>query len=294
MEKKKLLVTGASGLVGYHLIRLANDRIVYGLSNKHHINFPEAIDVNCDIRDYISLGNLIEDIEPDGIIHLAAISDANYCQQNEKESYEVNVEATKNLAGICSDYNIPFTFSSTDLVFDGQKGNYKEDDAKNPVSIYGEQKATAEDEVLRIYPNSCVVRLPLMFGNFEATPSNYLKNFLAQLKRGEKVNLFYDEYRSVCGAKSIASDILQLFEKNSGIIHLAGPERVSRYDFGLKIAKAFSLDDSLLKSCSQKDIKMSAPRPADVSLDISKALALGFSPLTVDEELSLIANGQYL
>src|SRR4051812_20820164 len=106
---KKLLLTGASGFLGYHLMRVAApDWEVYAITNSNQIDFSKATAIKCDITNYIELGNFIDDIEPDAIIHTAAISDANYCQQNKDLSYNVNVEATRNLAGICSDYNIPF------------------------------------------------------------------------------------------------------------------------------------------------------------------------------------------
>lgn len=294
MVKKKLFITGASGFLGYHLLRVAKDWEVYGLTNSHIIAFENATLINCDIRNYIELGNYIDDIEPEAIIHAAAISDANFCEQNRELSYDINVEASKNLAGIAADYNIPFAFTSTDLVFDGKKGMYKEEDEKNPVSVYGEQKSVAEEEILKIYPKAIVFRLPLMFGEPEASEANYLRKFIEQLKRGEKANLFYDEYRSACGAKSIAEGILKLLHTGENIIHLAGSEKLSRYDFGIKAAEAFGLDKSLLQSLSQKDIKMAAPRPADVSLDISKAISMGYNPMKASDELNAIAQHKYL
>ena len=119
MSKKKLILTGASGFLGYHLLRVAApDWEVYGITNSKGFDFAGAVSIKCDIRNYIQLGNFIDDIEPDAIIHMAAISDANYCEQNKDLSYEVNVEATKNLTGICCDFKIPFAFTSTDLIFD--------------------------------------------------------------------------------------------------------------------------------------------------------------------------------
>jgi dTDP-4-dehydrorhamnose reductase len=292
---KHLLITSASGFLGYHLLRLAAKQWeVYGISNTNAFDFKNAVAIKCDITNYIELGNYFDDIEPDAVIHGAAISDANFCQQNKELSYAVNVEATANIAGICSDYHIPFAFTSTDLVFDGKQGMYKEDAVRNPVSAYGEQKATAEDEILKIYPEASVFRLPLMFGYPEASASNYLRKFLLAIRSKETVKLFYDEYRSVCGARSIAAGMLHLIENTNGVIQLGTRDKLSRYDFGMRAALAFGLDTSSIQSCSQKELIMTAPRPADVSLDISKALSLGFSPLCVDEELNLIATGNYL
>ncbi len=294
MAKKKLLITGASGFLGYHLLRTVSNYEVYALHHSSPFCFAGAVNIQCDITNYIALGDVLEDVAPDTVIHAAAISDTNYCQQNKEQSYAVNVEATKNLAGICSDFNIPFAFTSTDLVFDGTKGMYKEDDEKNPLSAYGEQKSIAEDEVLKIYPRATVFRLPLMFGAAAASNSNYLHKFMAQLNTGETASLFYDEYRSVCGAKSVAGGLLALIELGSGVIHVAGAQKLSRYEFGLLAAEIFALNKNQLLRCSQKDVKMAAPRPADVSLDISKALSLGFNPLPVKHELQLIADNKYI
>ena len=292
--KKKLLITGASGFLGYHLIReFAHDWEVYAITHSRDITYRKVTSVKCDITNYIELGNYFDDIEPDAVIHAAAIADANYCEKNPAASYTVNVEASKNIAGISCDFKIPFAFTSTDMVFDGKKGDYKEDDEKNPVSVYGKQKSVAEDEILKIYPEALVFRLPLMFGAEEANPNNFLYKFLAEMRAGNNFPLFTDEYRSACGAMSISKGIRHLFEKNSGVIHLAGKERISRYTFGLSAVNAFSVTTGLIHQCSQKDVKMDAPRPADVSLNISKALSLGYSPLLVDEELALIAEKDY-
>lgn len=291
--KKKLLITGASGFLGYHLLRCAGEWDVYGITHSKSLQYRGATIINCDITNYIELGNYFDDIEPDAVIHIAAIADASYCQQNPAQSELVNIEATKNIAGICSDYQIPFAFTSTDLVFDGKKGMYTETDERNPLSIYGEHKAKAEDAALEIYPDASIFRIPLMYGALEASSTNYFQKFIGLLKNGEAVNLFNDEYRSICGAKSVSQGLLQLTGKFSGVLHLAGSERLSRYEFGVKAANAFNLPVSQLNACSQKDIKSAAPRPADVSLNINKAISFGFAPQAVDEELKLIATHKY-
>lgn len=288
---KKIIITGASGFLAWHLLRSVEPGTeIFGLSRTQTAAVPQANFFSCDITDYISLGNYFEDIEPDAVIHLAAISDANVCQQEKELSYAVNVEATKNLAGLCSDYNIPFVFTSTDLVFDGLKGNYTEEDAPNPVNAYGEQKVIAEQEVARIYPPSGIFRLPLMFGFAEAGNANYLQKFVQGLKQGEPARLFTDEYRSVCGAASVSKGILQLLGY-AGVLHVAAAEKLSRYQFGVLAANAYGLDKNLLQACLQSDVKMAAARPPDVSLNISKALSLGYTPRTVAEELRQVANG---
>lgn len=292
--KKKLLLTGASGFLGYHLLRLATAYDVYAVYNTHAGFYEGATWVNCNLVNYIETGNLFDDIEPDLVLHAAAISDANYCQQQKEAAFAINVDATINLAGICSDFQIPFVFTSTDLVFDGTRGNYSETDEVNPLNAYGEQKVKAEKEVQRIYPPALVARLPLLFGVPAASSGNYLHKLLQQLRSGEAATLFTDEYRSAGGARSVAKGLLQLAGAVSGTVHVAGPQRLSRYDFGMLVAGYFGLDKQLLKAGSQKEVKMAAPRPADVSLNIEKAVALGYNPLTPAGEMKLIAGGNYV
>lgn len=292
-DKKKLLITGSSGFLGCHLLQLSTAKWeVYSI---YHQNQPKTHiqhAISCDVTNYIELGNWIEDIKPDAVIHTAALTDVNYCQNNPQESYSVNVEASRNLAGLCSDLNIPFAFTSTDLVFDGQKGNYTEEDTPNPLMRYGEHKVMAEEEVLRIYPRATVFRLPVMFGYKAASEKNYLQQLIKNLNAGLPQKLFTDEYRSVCGAKSIAKGLLQLFENTNGIYHLAGTEKFSRYEFALLAAELYDLNKSLILPCLQADVRMAAPRPADVSLNISKAVALGYQPLPVTDELTLIKDNE--
>ncbi|MBS1686254.1 MAG: SDR family oxidoreductase [Bacteroidetes bacterium] len=293
---KKILITGASGFLGYHLIRCAAARgyEVYAQYNSGRVHFDGCTLIQFDLLSYIDMGNMIDDIEPEVVIHAAALADAARCQREPELSYAINVEATQNLAGICSDYQVPFVFTSTDLVFDGTKGNYTEEDLVNPLMVYGEHKVLAEKEVMKVYPESLIARCPLMFGALEASDRTYFSTFIRSLREGKEANLFHDEYRAVAGAKSVAQGLLHLSQEASGIFHLAGADRVSRYQFGLATAEAFGLDTGLLKSISQKDIPAANPRPADVSLNISKARAFGYAPLGYQEELQHIAAAKYL
>ncbi len=293
--KKKLVITGATGFLGWHLLKLAvKDWEVYGFAHHNNCTLTGVNAIKCDICNYIELGDYLDDIEPDALIHTAALADANFCQKNPGISRTVNVDASRNIAGICSDFNIPFAFTSTDLVFDGTQGKYKETDAKNPISVYGEHKSEAEEEILKIYPGSVIFRLPFMLGHPDAGTNNYFRGFIDRLDKGETVNLFTDEYRSVCGAGSVARGMLNLFESNSGILHLGGKERLSRYEAGLMMANAVKLPATQIKACRQKDVPLPAPRPADVSMDISKAVALGYDPMLLEDELKLMLEKNYI
>ena len=282
---KKILITGASGFLGYHLLRVAHQAgyTVYGIANKWVIQFEHSTNLNVDLSNYIAMGDVLDQLEPDIVIHAAALADSSLCQANPSLSYTMNVEMAENIAGICSDYLIPMVFTSTDLVFDGKRGNYKEDDTTNPIMVYGEHKALAEQKVLNIHPKALVARCPLMFGDLAASDRNYFYNFVKTLKEGKTANLFTDEYRSIASAYDIASGIIHLCERVTGIIHIAGQSRISRYDFGVLVADSFGFDKGLLNATTQAT--MAAPRPADVSLNIDKALSLGYKPLSYTEAL---------
>jgi dTDP-4-dehydrorhamnose reductase len=289
MRKPKLVITGASGFLGYHLVREAVEMFdVYALYHSQKGDYDAVRWLQCDITNHIQVGDLLEDIEPDFIIHAAASADTNFCELHPEESRLINVDATINLVGIAADFNIPFVFTSTDLVFDGERGLYTEEDEVNPLNEYGRQKAEAERVVLEIYPNAFIARLPLMYGDVNAGGiGNYLRRFIADNQDGKTANLFHDEYRSIGGAYSIAKGIVSLMPSTHGLVQLAGKEVVSRYAFGMMSAEVFGLNNELIQSVSQNDFTFVAKRPKNVSLNISKALSLGYNPLSIKEELNI-------
>ncbi|MEA5550979.1 NAD(P)-dependent oxidoreductase [Anabaena cylindrica UHCC 0172] len=285
---KKLLVTGVSGFLGWHLCQLAQQKWeVYGAYSTHFLEIPNIKILKVDLTDFQELKNIFNDIKPDAVIHTAAQSQPNYCQLHPQESYTINVTASCNLAGLCADNSLPLVFTSTDLVFDGLKPPYKETDTVSPVNIYGEQKIQAETGILKVYPQAAICRMPLMFGKQTPTAKSFIQPFIKTLKNGKKLSLFIDEFRTPVSANTAAKGLLLALEKVNGIIHLGGKERISRYEFGKILVEVLQLPTDKLKSCLQTDIKMAAPRPKDVSLDSSKAFALGYQPLSVREELEI-------
>jgi dTDP-4-dehydrorhamnose reductase len=288
---KKLLVTGASGFLGWHIIQVAKSTYdIYGTYNSHSLEVDGANLYKTNLSNFQELKQTFIDIKPDAVIHTAALSQPNYCQNNPEESHAINVIASANIAGLCAEYSIPCAFTSTDLVFDGKNAPYKEEDAVNPVSLYGEQKVLAEQMMLERYPQTGVCRMPLMFGAATPTATSFMQGFIKTLKEGKELKLFTDEFRTPVIGTTAAKGLLLVIEKLfHGIIHLGGKERISRYDFGKLMVEVFKLSDVNLKSCKQQDVQMSAPRPADVSFDSSKAFALGYKPLLIKEELEGIA-----
>ncbi|MBN3941645.1 MAG: NAD(P)-dependent oxidoreductase [Nostoc sp.] len=286
---KKLLITGASGFLGWHLCQLAKQEWdIYGTYLSHPLEIPGIKILKANLTNFQELKRIFNDIKPAAVIHTAAHSQPNFCQTNPKESHAINVIASCNIAGLCADNSIPCAFTSTDLVFDGLNAPYRETDAVCPVNLYGEQKAIAEADMLERYPMTAVCRMPLMFGAATPTAKSFIQPFIQTLQAEKELSLFIDEFRTPVSGTTAAEGLLLALEKVNGIIHLGGKERISRYDFGQILVEVFQLPAIGLKSCRQQDVKMAAPRPADVSLDSSKAFALGYQSLSVREELEAI------
>ncbi len=286
---KKLLITGSSGFLGWHLCQLAKQEWeVYGTYFSHSLEITDTKLLKVNLTDFQQLKQIFSEIQPAAVIHTAALSQPNFCQNHPEESHAINVIASCNIAGLCADYSIPCAFTSTDLVFDGLKAPYKETDTVCPVNIYGEQKVQAESGMLERYPMTAVCRMPLMFGMATPTATSFIQPFIQTIKEGKDLNLFIDEFRTPVSGLTAAKGLLLALELVNGHIHLGGIERISRYDFVRLLVDVFQLPATRLKACRQQDVKMAAPRPSDVSLDSSKAFAMGYKPLSLKEELLLL------
>jgi dTDP-4-dehydrorhamnose reductase len=282
---KKLLITGASGFLGWHICQQAKQEWeIYGTYFSHFLDIPDIKMLKVDLTSQ-ELQQVFHEIKPDAVIHTAAQSQPNFCQTHPQESYAINVTASCQVAELASEYSIPCVFTSTDLVFDGLNAPYQETDSVSPVNIYGEHKAMAEQGMLLKYPETAICRMPLMFGSATPTATSFIQSFIQTLKEGKELRLFTDEFRTPVSGKTAAQGLLLALEKVNGIIHLGGKERISRYDFGRLMVEVFQLPTSGLKACKQQDVKMAAPRPSDVSLHSEKAFQLGYQPLSLKNEL---------
>ncbi len=285
---KKILITGASGFLGWNLCQEAANQgyNIYGTYFSHWGEIPGINQIKIDLKDFTELKQLFHQIKPDAVIHLAAASQPNYCQKHPQESQVINVTISCNIAGICADNSIPLVFTSTDLVFNGLNPPYKETDPVTPVNIYGEQKVMAERDILEIYPLATVCRMPLMFGYGGLIAQSFIQPMLKMLREGTELNLFIDEFRTITSGKTAAKGLLLALVNNyHGILHLGGKERISRYDFIELVLDVFQIRKGKITACRQADVKMAAARPPDVSLDSSLAFSFGYQPLALREEL---------
>ncbi len=275
---KKLLLTGASGFLGRYILRhIQSDWKIIGT---YHENTPkeqgEFHQINLTQKGRVEA--LFEQIKPDAVIHTAALSKAALCESNPAFSRQINVEVPRQIAKQCAKANIPLMFTSTDLVFDGKNAPYHETDSPSPLSEYGLQKADAERTILLEYPHSTVCRMPLMYGNLPNT-NNFFLDWKHRLENGILLKAFTDEYRTPVHAADAARGLFLLLEKEkTGIWHLGGKASISRYDFAMQMVEVFGFSQANVQALTQAELNLSAPRPADVSMDSSRAFGLGYAP----------------
>lgn len=288
--RRRLLITGASGFLGWHLCRAAQATWqVEGTYHRHTPPLPGVTLHSIDLTDLRRVVSWLTELAPDAVIHTAALSQPNRCEQAPDLSYAINVEATRVLAQFCGDRQIPFAFTSTDQVFDGQSPPYSEASIPSPVSLYGRHKVEAETLIQALHPTAVICRMPLLYGPPSPTAECFLQGFVRTLEAGQPLHLFTDEFRTPAYVDDAAAGLLLALENATGLLHLGGPERLSRYDFGLQMAAVFGLDQSLILPSQQADVAMPAPRPPDVSANSERAYRLGYRPRRVLEGLMAVA-----
>ena len=288
---KKILITGISGFLGYTMAQsLYTQYKIYGIYNRHSVTINTVTTFRVDCTTYSDCRTCIDLIQPDFLIHTAAIAQPNICQQQPKESYNINVEAPYSLAGICAERNIDFAFISTDLVFDGTDAPYSENDPVSPISIYGEQKVRAEQKIRSCHPDAVICRMPLMYGLPSPHSSSFIQPIIQSITTQKKISLFFDEFRTPVSSKSATEGIVLAFTKFRGeTIHLGGRDSISRYECGLLLAQILKVPENLVMPIEQSSIAMAAPRPKNVSLSSLKAYNAGYNPQTLkDSFLTLI------
>ena len=284
---KRLLLTGASGFLGWQVAAHAqNEWAVVGVTCRHAVTLPRGqAAVTADLTEAAAVRRLFAEVRPDAVLHLAALADPNACQREPERSLAVNVTASVTLADACAAAGIPCVFASTDLVFDGRHAPYDETAIPSPVNLYGEHKLLAEKEMRLRCPQLTVCRLPLMYGPPGPAAQGFVATALAAWRAGKPVRLFTDEFRTPALTGAVAAGLFLALRERPAVLHLGGPERLSRHAFGLLLAQLAGINPALVQPCLQTDVPMPAPRPADVSLDSRHAFTLGYHPRPAAETL---------
>ncbi len=264
MSAPLVWITGAGGLIGSHLAGSAREFApgwgVRALSRQQ-----------LELTDFEAVTRAFTGQRPSMIIHCAALSRGAACEADPKLAELVNVSVTRHLCDLAG--AVPLFFLSTDLVFDGRKGNYAESDTTNPLSVYAETKARAEEVVLR-NPRHTVIRTSLNAGVSPAGNKSFTEAMRQAWERGETLRLFADEFRSPIPAGVTARAVWELVLRNQpGLYHLGGSERLSRWDIGQLLGTRWPELNARMEPSSIKDFP-GPPRPADTSLNCAKLQGL--------------------
>lgn len=266
---RRAWITGSGGLIGNCLARTKTPEA----AGFRIISLKRS---DLDLTDFAAVEKRFSADRPDLILHCAAMTRVSDCEGDPKLANKINVEATANLAALAADGG--FIFFSTDLAFDGRKGNYFETDPVNPQSVYAETKVRAEQILLK-NPRHTVVRTSLNSGKSPKGGTAYNEIVQVAWSKGQTLNLFFDEFRSPIPASVTAKAAWELAAKNAGgLYHLAGSERLSRVALGELSAKRHPELPARINACSLKDYQ-GPPRPPDVSLNSSKVQKILSFPL---------------
>ena len=289
---KTVLITGANGFVGYYvteqLLYKGYRVIATGKGERRlllsHKNF---IYESMDFTNKESIAAVFDNHKPQLVIHSGAMSKPDDCELARESAFLTNVTGTIYLLDEASKYRSFFIFISTDFVFSGEEGRYKEDDARMPVNYYGETKMLAEDEVMRYRHDWSIVRTVLVYGKPVTGRQNILTSTANALAKGEQLKIFNDQVRTPTYVEDLAKGIVAVAEKAAtGIYHISGEDVRTPYQMTIETAKYLGLDASIISAVTEHDFKQPARRPLKTGFDISKAKShLGYRPISFEEGL---------
>ena len=289
---KRVLITGVSGFLGYNLFDFLKDRCrVKGTFHHHPLPGKDERSVSLDLRDKTAVEKLCSEFRPEIVIHTAAITSPAECQKAPETARAVNVGGTVHIAEVSVKAGSRFIYTSTDRVFDGSRGDYREDDPPNPLGCYGKTKLQGEKEVGRIVPNSLIIRLPLLYGPPSPSHSSFIGWMIEAFEEKKPLDLFTDQVRTPLYALDacLAIGLLIVRPGLAGVYHLGGGEKIDRAEFGYRMAKIFGYDPSIIRPIRMAEKPHQPPSPADASLNSDKLYrAIGFRARGVDEGLKAL------
>lgn len=285
----KILITGAGGLLGSKISYLALKKN-YEVYSAYLTHLPlNGLPIKLDISNKKMVFKIIKDINPDAIFHCAALTDVDKCEIDKEIAKRINIDGTKFIAEIAKKMNSYLIYISTDYVFDGSKGMYKEEDKPNPINFYGYSKLLGEKIIKENEGEYLIARTSVIYGSKPASgKTNFALWILDNLKKNQNIKVLIDQYVSPTLNTNLAEILLEAYERKiTGIYHLAGASRVSRYEFALKLAEVFNLNKNLIIKSKMDEMNWIAKRPKDTSLDTSKANnVFKVKPINLNEALN--------
>lgn len=252
---------------------------VVGTCHRNLLRIPGIRISGVDLTDRQAVRAFLAPLQPESIIHCAAATGVDWCEDHPEQAEQVNVQATSFLAEVAQELNARFLYISTDSVFDGKRGNYSEVDEPAPLSVYAKSKWRGEQEVLRRHSSPLIVRVTIYGWNAQPKQS-FAEWVLDGIAAGKQVRGFADVYFCPLLANDLAEVLLTMLDRGlSGIYHVVSSERISKYDFAKRVAMTFNLEMDRVVPMSILDAKLRAPRPVDPSLNTGKICAALGSPM---------------
>jgi len=294
----RILITGSNGLLGQKLIDVlsgyASTQVLAtsrGDSRLSHL--PEHITYeSLDITNQEEVMTVVSEFSPDVIIHTAAMTNVDQCEEERRACWEINVTAVKYLVEVAELCDAHFIHLSTDFIFSGEEGSLDEEAIPAPVNYYGESKLAAEEIVKGSSTAWSIVRTVLVYGvTPEMSRSNIILWVKSSLEKGESINVVNDQWRTPTLAEDLAAGCLLIAEKKSkGIFNISGKDFLTPYEMALQTAEYFELDASLIEETDGSKFQQKAKRPPKTGFIIDKAVnQLGYSPRSFREGIEMVA-----
>ena len=290
---KKVIITGSNGLLGQSLLELLlqekENYQVFGFSRGKNRSGRTDFDyLSIDITDKNRLKNEVEKINPDFIINTAAMTQVDDCETNKKACDTLNVDVVKWLAEISSTINCHLIQISTDFIFDGKKGYYKETDAPNPLSYYGLSKLKSEEVLTNSTIDFTILRTILVYGKvYNMSRNNIVLWVKKMLENQQEITIVDDQYRMPTYVVDLAMACKIAIDKKAiGIFNISSNTLLSVYQIAQEIANCFGLNKDFIKPISTATLNQTAPRPAKTGFDLTKTNShLSFYPKSFTEDL---------
>ncbi|HET59689.1 MAG TPA: NAD(P)-dependent oxidoreductase [Chloroflexi bacterium] len=271
------LIIGASGQVGEHLVHQASvaGHTVVATYHKHPVVGMQQL----DIRDAKATETLIAQVQPQVVYLPAALSHVDYCEQYPEETYQINVMGVCNVLRAVNAVGAKLVYFSSDYVFDGKAGPYREEDPPNPICEYGRQKVIAEHQIAINMYDYLIVRTTVVYG-WERQGKNFVYRLLNTLKNSEILKAPVDQVGNPTYAPDLAKAVVELIDLNKkGLYHIVGPQRANRYEFACEVARVFALDGDLIQPIETFELGQVAPRPLVAGMVVEKAESVLSLPL---------------
>jgi dTDP-4-dehydrorhamnose reductase len=283
---QKLLITGTSGLLGKKIVEVAKH--TYEVIPTHNTKPIYLNSLKLEITNLNAILSTLNKLEPGVVIHTASETNVDKCEIEKKHAWKTNAEGTRNIAEACQKVNAKLVYVSTDYVFDGEKGMYTEEDEPNPVNYYGVTKLEGEKQVIEQCKNYAILRTSVLFG-WHPWKQNFATWIINKLKQQQEITVVEDHYNTPTLADNLAEMAVEIAKNDlRGMYHASGSERISRYEFGKRIARTFNLDPDLIRPVKMSQLTAwIAKRPRDSSLNTDKIhKQLKTKPLNITEGLN--------